>query len=107
MAIKALAGEFGLWERVRNEPRLDPRKHKGKGFDPMVYVTALLFSFTSGGDSLADAERLGDDESLKMLLGVKKLPDQSAIGEWLRQVGEEGAAALRDLVPHYRLLGSG
>jgi len=56
MAINAVAGEFGLWQWVRNEPRLDPRTHKGKGFDPIVYVTALLFSFTSGGDSLADAE---------------------------------------------------
>jgi hypothetical protein len=98
MAINAVAGEFGLWDRVRNEPRLDPRRHKGKGFDPVVYVTALLFSFTSGGDSLADAERLEDDESLKMLLGVKKLPDQSAIGEWLRNVGEEGAEALRGII---------
>jgi hypothetical protein len=79
-------------------PGLDPRTHKGKGFDPVVYVTTLLFSFTSGGDSLADAERLEDDESLKMLLGVKKLPDQSAIGEWLRNVGEEGAEALRGII---------
>ena len=98
MAVNAVAGEFGLWERVRNDPRLDPRTHKGKGFDPVVYVAALLFSFTSGGDSLADAERLEDDESLKLLLGVKKLPDQSAIGEWLRNVGEDGAEALRGII---------
>lgn len=101
MAINAVAGEFGLWDRVRNEPCLDPRKHTGKGFDPVVYVTALLFSFTSGGDSLADAERLEDDESLKALLGVKKLPDQSAIGEWLRQVGEEGAETLRGIIREF------
>ena len=85
-----MTGEFGLWKRVREEPALDPRTHKGRGYGPVVYVTALLFSFTSGGDSLVDAERLEDDESLKLLLGVKKLPDQSAIGEWLRNVGEEG-----------------
>ncbi|MBW2108978.1 MAG: hypothetical protein JRI36_09980 [Deltaproteobacteria bacterium] len=47
-AINAVAGEFGLWERVRNETRLDPHKYKGKRFDPVVYVTALLFSVTSG-----------------------------------------------------------
>ncbi|MBN2783760.1 MAG: hypothetical protein JXR25_02945 [Pontiellaceae bacterium] len=98
MAINAVAGEFGLWDRVRKDARFDPRKHKGKGLEPVVYVTSLLFSFTSGGDSLADAERLEDDESLKILLGVKKLPDQSAIGEWLRNVGEEGAEGLRTII---------
>jgi hypothetical protein len=72
MAINAVAGGFGLWQRVRNEPRLDPRIHTGKGYDSVVYVTALLFGFTSGGDSLADAERLEDDESPKLPLGVRK-----------------------------------
>lgn len=47
---------------------------------------------------MADAERLEDYESLKVLLGVKKLPDQNAIGEWLRDIGEQGAEALRGII---------
>jgi hypothetical protein len=34
--------------------------------------------------SLADAERLSEDEPFQAFLGVEKLPDQTAIGEWSR-----------------------
>ena len=85
LADAALLEQFGLKERVAREPALDPRTHVGKGFDPLVYVTQALHSFTSGGVSLADAERLNEDEPLKAFLGVEKLPDQTALGEWLRK----------------------
>lgn len=39
------------------------------------------------GKSLADKEKLHEDETLKTMLGVKKFPDQNAPGEWLRQIG--------------------
>ena len=95
--MEALLAEFGLWRRVKSEARLDPRKHKGKGYDAVVYVAQLLFGFSSGGASLADCERLDQDRALKSLLGVDKFPDQSALGEWLRAVGEEGWEALREI----------
>lgn len=98
IAVNALANEMGLWERIAKESSLDGRKHKGKGYDPAVYMAALVFNFTNGGSSLADAERLDDDEALKSLLGVKKIPDQSAIGEWLRGVSDEGLETLRQIV---------
>ena len=96
--MNGLAHEFGLWDRVKKDRRLDPRTHCGKGFDPCVYVAAFIFSFTSGGDSLADAGRLDDDDSLKAILGIEKFPDETALGEWLRNIGDEGAAALREIV---------
>ena len=97
LAVAALLDQFGLKERVAREPALDPRTHRGKGYAPLVYVTQLLHSFTSGGVSLADAERLNEDEPLKAFLGVRKLPDQTAVGEWLRDLGEPGWQALRRL----------
>ena len=97
LALAALLEEFGLKERVAGEPALDPRTHKGKGFDPLVYVTQLLHSFTSGGISLSDAERLNQDEPFRAFLGVEKLPDQTAVEGWLRDIGEPGWQALRRL----------
>jgi len=103
LAAAALREQFGLKERVEREPALDRRRHRGKGYAPLVYVTQLLHSFTSGGVSLADAERLNEDGPLKALLGVEKLPDQRAVGQWLRDIGEPGGQALRrinrDFVP--------
>lgn len=101
MAVNALAEEFGLWERIRQEVDLDSRTHKGKGYDPEVVIAALVFNFTNGGSSLADAERLDEDEALKSLLGVKKFPDQSTLGEWLRGVSDEGVAALRRIIREF------
>lgn len=97
LAIAALFTEFDLWRRVRQEAALDPRSDKCKGYDAEIYVASFLFSFTSGGLSLNDAERLDQDEALRALLGVEKVPDQNTLGEWLRAIGEPGWKALRRL----------
>ena len=101
MAVNALANEFGLWERIKREGALDSRTHKGKGYDPAVVIAALVFNFTYGGSCLADAERLDEDEALKSLLGIRKFPDQSTLGEWLRGVSDEGLEALRRIVREF------
>ena len=82
--VDALCRRFGLWERLHDEPSLDPRKRKGAGFSPVALVAQLLFTLTSGGVSLADAERLGQDAVLLKLLGLAKGADQTTLGEWLR-----------------------
>jgi hypothetical protein len=95
MAAAAVVEKFGLWKRVKKERALDPRTDRHKGYEPMVYVAAILFSLTSGGCTLEDVEQLNADEALKALLGVKKFPDPTAVGEWLRNVGPQGWEALR------------
>jgi hypothetical protein len=97
LAVAGLAQEYGLWKKLRAYPALDPRSDQHKGYDAQVYVAAFLFGFCSGGKSLADTERLEQDEALKALLGIKRFPDQSALGEWLRKIGAQGVEALRRL----------
>jgi hypothetical protein len=103
LAVTARLDPFGLKARVARAPARAPRTPRGKGFDPLVYVTQLLHRFTSGGVSLADAERLNEDGPLLALLGIEQLPDQTAAGEWLRDLGAPGGQALRrinrDFVP--------
>lgn len=98
MAVAGIVREYELWKKLKNYPALDPRTDKHKGFDVAVYVGAFIFGFCSGAKSLSDIERLEDDEALKGLLGIKRFPDQSALGEWLRNIGAAGVAALRLLV---------
>ena len=95
LAVAVLLEEFGLAQRIEREPALDPRTHRGKGYPPLVYVPQLLHGFTSGGVLLADAERLNQDEPFQALLAVEKLPAQTSIGEWLRDIGQPGWQALR------------
>jgi len=92
--IDALCRRFGLWQRVQQEASLDPRKRTGAGFAPAANVAQLIFTLTSGGGSLADAERVGKDRVLMDLLGLEKGADQTTLGEWLRAQTKASVLAL-------------
>ena len=92
--VDALCRRFDLWGRIHREPSLDPRKRTGSGFAPVANIAQLLFSLTSGGTSLADAERLGPDRVLMDLLGLEKGADQTTLGQWLRGQTPESVQAL-------------
>lgn len=92
--LDALCRRFGLWAAIQAEPSLDPRKRVTAGYSPTALVAQLLFTLTSGGASLADAERLGQDAVLLELLGLAKGADQSTLGEWLRAQTKESVQAL-------------
>ena len=94
LLIDAFCRRFGLWQCLHDEPSLDPRKRTGAGFSPVAVVAQLLFTLTSGGASLADAERLGQDVVLMRLLGLEKGADQTTLGEWLRGQTKESVLAL-------------
>ena len=92
--VDALCRRFDLWARLHNEPSLDPRKRTGAGFSPVANIAQLIFTLTSGGASLADAERVGQDRVLMDLLGLERGADQSTLGEWLRAQTKESVIAL-------------
>ena len=92
--IDALCRRFDLWKRLHQEPSLDPRKRTGSGFSPVAHIARLIFTLTSGGASLADAERVGQDRVLMDLLGLARGADQSTLGEWLRAQTKESVIAL-------------
>jgi hypothetical protein len=92
--IDALCRRFDLWKRIHDEPSLDPRKRTGSGFSPVAIIAQLIFTLTSGGAALADAERVGKDRVLMDLLGLEPGADQSTLGEWLRAQTKESVIAL-------------
>jgi hypothetical protein len=95
--VDALCRRFGLWQRIHAEPSLEVRQRIGAGFSPVAVIAQLLFAFTSGGASLADAERMGKDRVLMDLLGLAKGADQSTLGEWLRALTPEGVRTLHQI----------
>lgn len=92
--IDALCRRLDLWKRIHDEPALEVRKRTGAGFSPVAMVAQLLFTLTSGGASLADAERVGKDRVLMKLLGLDKGADQTTLGEWLRAQDKDGVLAM-------------
>jgi hypothetical protein len=92
--VDALCRRASLWTRIHDEPALEVRKRTGAGFFPVAIAAQFLFAFTSGGASLADAERMGKDRVLMDLLGLLKGADQSTLGEWLRAQTPESVRVL-------------
>ena len=81
--VDALCRRFELWKRIDQDPALEHRVRTGAGFSPAANVAQVLFTLTSGGASLADAERLGQDRVLLDRLGMAKEADQTTLGQWL------------------------
>lgn len=82
--VDALCRRFCLWKRLARLEGIDPRQRKGAGHDPEALVAQIVFTLTSGGTSLADAERIGQDAVLLESVGLEKVADQTTLGEWLR-----------------------
>jgi len=97
LALIGILRQSGFIDWIADYPEFDHRKNSNRGFDPEVYIIATIISGCSGGASLSDVEELGSDQALLKLLGLKKVPDQSALGEWLRALDDAGRDALKTL----------
>jgi hypothetical protein len=95
--VDAFCRRFGLWKKLAEAKGLDPRKRKGAGFAPEAIVAQLMFTLSSGGAGLADAERIGKDPVLMGLVGLEKGADESTLGEWLRAQTAESVHALWEI----------
>jgi hypothetical protein len=100
-AIEALAQQFGLWKRIKAVAGLDPRTRKSRGYGPELIVSQLIYCFCTGGDSLADAEKLKTDPLAKRLAGVQTFADESTLGEWLRAQNAESVQAIGQITREF------
>ena len=46
MLVDALCRRFNLWQRLQEEPSLDPRQRPGTGFTPAANVAQIRFAIT-------------------------------------------------------------
>ncbi len=100
-AIEALAQQFGLWKKIKAKTSLDPRSRKSRGYGPELIVSQLIYSLCTGGDSLADAEKLKSDPLAKRLAGVSTFADETTLGEWLRAQGPESVQAIGEITREF------
>ena len=95
--MDSLCRRFHLWERLGRIEGIDPRKRKGSGHDPEAMAAQILFTLTSGGITLADAERIGQDAVLLESVGLEKVADQTTLGECLRAQSSQSVRRLCEL----------
>ena len=69
-----------------------PLPGSNRGFKPSVFIETLILMQHEGSFHLDDVRNLHEEEALVSVLGVKRLPKASALGEWLRRMGKEPVA---------------
>lgn len=57
-------------------------------YKPSEFITPLLLMLNGGGRYIEDVREIARDEALLQLLQIRNVPSSSAIGDWLRFVGD-------------------
>jgi hypothetical protein len=87
----ALVGEFavglGLLQSI---DRYLPKPGSGAGYKPSEYIFPLILMLNGGGRSLEDTRQIRDDEGLREILALERIPSSDAFGDWLRNMGSTG-----------------
>jgi hypothetical protein len=67
-----------------------PKPCSGRGFEPIRYIKPLSMMLYGGGEAIEDVREVREDDSLREVVGLEEVPSCSAIGDWLRRMGERG-----------------
>jgi hypothetical protein len=67
-----------------------PKPGSGRGFEAVRYILPLSMMLYGGGEAIEDVREIREDGSLGEVVGFEEIPSSSAIGDWLRRMGERG-----------------
>ncbi len=67
-----------------------PAPKSNRGIQASSYLETLILMQHEGSFHLDDVKHFHDDEALTQILGIKQMPKASAIGNWLRRMGNNG-----------------
>ncbi len=80
--IGRLAKQLRLLDRINQTL---PFKERERGFHPSEVVMSIANVFLAGGTCLNDVHAFDSDAALTKLFGIKKFPDDSTLGVFLRK----------------------
>ena len=84
----ALVGELAVGlEILRAVDRYLPKPGSNAGYKASEYVFPLVLMLNGGGRSLEDSRVIRQDEGLREVLPLARIPSSDAIGDWLRRMG--------------------
>lgn len=87
----ALVGEFAVGLGLLNA--LDknmPAPGSGAGYFASEHTLPLVLMLNGGGRSLEDLRQIRDDQGLREVLALDRMPSSDATGDWLRRSGVNG-----------------
>jgi len=76
-----------------------PEPKSNRGITASSYLEALILMQHQGLFHLSDVKHLHEDQALSQVLGMKRIPKASALGGWLRRMGQSniGLKALKKI----------
>jgi hypothetical protein len=87
----ALVAEFAVGlVLLQSIDRYLPKPGSGAGYKPSEYIFPLILMLNGGGRSLEDTRQIRDDEGLREILPLERIPLSDAFGNWLRNMGSTG-----------------
>jgi hypothetical protein len=67
-----------------------PRPGSNRGYEAWAYIEPLLLMLEGGGRHVEDLREIRDDQTLRHLIGLGRMPSLSTYGDWLVRSGENG-----------------
>jgi hypothetical protein len=67
-----------------------PRPGSNRGYEAWRYIEPLLLMMEGGGQHVEDLREIEEDAALRKLLGLKRMPSTSTVGDWLARVSACG-----------------
>ncbi len=86
MAIAQLMDSLSLTERIDQH---FPQPKSNRGYKPSEFINTLILMQHEGSFHLDDIRHIQDDEALRTVLDLKKLPQATTLGDWLRRMGNQ------------------
>jgi len=70
--------------------RCMPRPGSGRGFEAIWYIGPLSMMLYGGGGAIEEIREIREDHPLREAIQMERIPSCSAIGDWLKRMGERG-----------------
>ncbi|MES9858162.1 MAG: transposase [Sedimenticola sp.] len=87
LAIAQVMESINLSERI---DKYFPSPKSNRSFKPSTFIETFILMQHEGSFHLDDVRHINDDEALKTVLDLKKIPQASSLGSWLRRMGNGG-----------------
>jgi len=87
---------FGVKELIE---RRMPLPGSNRGYKAWQYIEPLMLMLYGGGKHIEDLREVVEDKALRKLIGLKKIPSVSTVGDWLVRMGNgSGLKCLQEVI---------
>ena len=66
------------------------RPGSNRGYEAWDYIEPMLLMLEGGGQHIEDLREIRDDETLRQLVGLRRMPSLSTFGDWMVRAGANG-----------------